>query len=142
VLADWMDKWKAGLRRVERVVRPRRPGYSRRHTTKQSRAKAPCRAPKSRKLSASTGLAKFLYNHKVPGIQSAQCRRGAGEETPRHMALYCTEEAYRQLGLRTNGRVNYQQLIGTASGAKRLARWLICSERLGQFSLARSLLCN
>jgi hypothetical protein len=88
------------------------------------------------------GLAKFLYNRKVPGILSAQCRCGAGEETPRHMALYCIEEAGRRLGLRTNGRTNYQQLIGTASGAKQFAKWLICSGRLGQFSLARSLLYN
>ena len=58
------------------------------------------------------------------------------------MALYRIEEAGRQLGLRTNGRVNYQQLIGTARGAKQLAKWLICSGRLGQFSLARSLLYN
>jgi hypothetical protein len=49
------------------------------------------------------GLAKFLYNRKVPGIQSAQCQSGAEEETPRHMALYCIEEAGRRPGLRTNG---------------------------------------
>ena len=53
------------------------------------------------------GLAKFLYNREVPGIQSAQCQCGAGEETPRHMALYCTEEAGRRPGVCTNGRVNY-----------------------------------
>jgi hypothetical protein len=29
------------------------------------------------------GLAKFLYNHKVPGIESAKCRCGAGEEATR-----------------------------------------------------------
>jgi hypothetical protein len=28
------------------------------------------------------GLAKFLYSRKVPGVVSAQCRCGAGEETP------------------------------------------------------------
>ena len=38
------------------------------------------------------GLAKFLYNRKVPGMLSAQCRCENGEETLRHMALYCTEE--------------------------------------------------
>ena len=58
------------------------------------------------------------------------------------MALYCIEEAGRQLGLRTNSRVNYQQLIWTVSGAKQLAKWLIYSGRLDQFSLARSLLYN
>jgi hypothetical protein len=39
------------------------------------------------------GLAKFLYKCRVPGVLSAQCRCKAGEETARHMALYCTEEA-------------------------------------------------
>jgi len=34
---------------------------------------------------------------------------------PHHnMALYCIEEAGRRLGLRTNGRDNYRQLIWTA----------------------------
>lgn len=55
----------------------------------------------------SIGLAKFLYNHNVLGILSAQCRRGVGEEAPRHMALYCTDEIERRRHLRTNGRINY-----------------------------------
>jgi hypothetical protein len=87
------------------------------------------------------GLARFLYNHKVPGVLYAQCRRGAGEEIPRYLTLFCTEEAERRQCLRTgaHGRVNYQQLIGTGKGAK-LAEWMICSGMLGQFSLARRLL--
>jgi hypothetical protein len=77
------------------------------------------------------GLAKFLYNRSVPGVLSAQCRCRSGEETPRHMALFCIEEG---------GRLDYQQLIGTNRGAKALAEWMIRSGRLGQFSLARRLL--
>ena len=55
------------------------------------------------------GLAKFLYNHKVPGVLSAQCGCGAGEKTPRHMTLFCTEETGRRQRLRTStyGRVSY-----------------------------------
>ena len=41
--------------------------------------------------------------------------------------------------LRTGGRVDYRQLTGTNSWAKRLAEWMIRSGRLGQFSLARRL---
>ena len=41
------------------------------------------------------GLARFLFNHKESGIESAKCRCRAGEETPLHMALYYTEEAKR-----------------------------------------------
>ena len=86
------------------------------------------------------GLARFLFNYKVPGIESAECRCRAWEETPRHMALYCTDEAESRQHLRMNGRLNYQQLIGTNGGAKRFSEWTICSGRLGQFSLARCLL--
>jgi hypothetical protein len=152
VLADWTNRWKAGLRGPERVVQPGTDPGSRAVLEDTPPNKAVLKlhsglqkAESSVLVQARTGrigLAKFLYNRKVPGIQSAQCRCGAREETPRHMALYCIEEAGRRLGLRTNGRVNYQQLIGTASGAKQLAKWLICSGRLGQFSLARSLLYN
>jgi hypothetical protein len=91
-------------------------------------------------VQARTGqvwLAKFLYERKVPGIQTAQCHCGAGEETVRHMALYCAEETERRQGLQMNGRLNYRRL---ASGAKRLAEWVIRSRRLGKFSLARNLL--
>jgi hypothetical protein len=77
------------------------------------------------------GLAKFLYGRKVPRIQTAQCRCEAGEETVRHMTLYCTNETERRQGLWMNGRLNYRRLIGTASGAKRLAEWMIRSGRLG-----------
>ena len=42
------------------------------------------------------GLGKFLYNQKVPGIETAQCRCGAGFETLRYIVLYCIEEASRR----------------------------------------------
>jgi hypothetical protein len=156
VLADWTAQWKAEYRKLERVAQPgtdpgtRRSGKAIPEDTPLNKAVLELytglqKAESSVLVQARTGrigLAKFLYNCKVPGILSAQCRCRAGEETPQHMALYCIEEAGRRLGLRTNGRVNYQQLIGTASRTKQLAKWLICSGRLGQFSLARSLLYN
>jgi hypothetical protein len=94
-------------------------------------------------VQACTGrirLAKFLYNRKVRGVLSAQCKRRGGEETPWHMALYCTEEGERRKHLRMKGQVNYRQLVGTAKGAKQLAEWMICSGRLCQLRLIRSLL--
>jgi hypothetical protein len=48
------------------------------------------------------GLAKFLFNHKVTGMESAKCRCGAGEETPRHRALHSTEEIEYHQYLRVN----------------------------------------
>jgi hypothetical protein len=57
------------------------------------------------------GLARFLYTRKVPGIASAQCQCRAGEETPRHMALFCNHEANRRHQLmdpegKTNRSIN------------------------------------
>jgi hypothetical protein len=150
VLADWTNRWKAGRRRLEQVVRSGTLPGSRAIPEDTPPNKVVLKlhlglqkAESSVLVQAQTGrigLAKFLYNGKVPRIQSAQCRCGAGEEMPRHMVLYCIEEAGRRPGLRTSDRVNCQQLIGTASGAKRLAEWMIRSGRSGQFSLARSLL--
>jgi hypothetical protein len=77
------------------------------------------------------GLAKFLYKQKVPRIQTAQCCCRAREETVWHIALYCIEETEQQQSLQTNKRLNYNRLIGTASRARQLAEWVICSRRLG-----------
>jgi hypothetical protein len=48
-------------------------------------------------------VAKFLYNRRLLGVRPTQCRRRAGEETLRHIALFCTDEAVRLQCLRTNG---------------------------------------
>jgi hypothetical protein len=56
------------------------------------------------------------------------------------MVLFCTKEAERQQYLQVGRRVNYRELIGTNSGARELAEWIIRLERLGQFSLAECLL--
>jgi hypothetical protein len=56
------------------------------------------------------------------------------------MAFYYTEEVERRQHLRTGWRLDYQQLIGTNRGAKKLAEWMIRSGRLGQFSLAKRVL--
>jgi hypothetical protein len=102
VLADWTARWKT------QVVQPGTdPGTSRGTSVESSRAIPEVAPPNKAVLKLHSGLqkaessvlvqartgriglAKFLYNRKVPGILSAQCRCEAGEETPRHMALYC-----------------------------------------------------
>jgi hypothetical protein len=153
VLEDWTARWADDQRKAERVVQPKTdPGH--RQTVPEDtppnkgvlKLYAGLRKAESSVLvQASTGrigLAKFLYNRKVPGILSAQCRCGAGEETPRHMALYCTEETSRREHLRTGRRLDYRHLIGTNSGARKLTEWMIRSGRIGQFSLAKRLLCG
>ena len=88
------------------------------------------------------GLGKFLYDRKVPGLETAQCRCGAGFETPRHMVLYCIEEASRrgQLTDQAGRKWTYEQLIRRAQATKGFARWMMGSGRLRQFTLAKRLL--
>jgi hypothetical protein len=88
------------------------------------------------------GLGKFLHDRKVPGFETAKCRCGAGFETPRHMVLYCIEEAGRrgQLTDQAGRKWTYEQLTGRAQATKGFARWMMGSGRLGQFALAKRLL--
>lgn len=90
------------------------------------------------------GLAEFLYSRKVPGVDTARCRCGAGHETPRHMALFCIEEASRRQGLtdQAGRKWSYPQLIGSWEAVRSFARWMMFSGRLGQFQLAKRLLYN
>ena len=151
MLQDWKTKWIEDSRRAEQIMRLGTDHRGHRKVpvpvpedTPPNRAvlklhSGPRKAESSVLVQARTGriaLAKFLYNCKVLRILSAQCRCGAREETPRHMALYYIEEAKRRQHLQKGQRLDYQQLIRTNSGAKKLAEWMIRSERLGQFSLA------
>jgi len=86
------------------------------------------------------GLAKFLYRQRVPGFSTATCQCEVGQETPRHMALYCTYEADRRRYLHVGGNRTYTQMVGTNEGAKHFVRWMMYSGRLGQFALAKRLL--
>jgi hypothetical protein len=151
VLADWTARGKKDQERADRVVQPG-AGPGRRQVVPENTPPNKVvlklhsglrKAEGSVLVQARTGrigLAKFLNSCKVPRVLSAQCRCVAGEETPRHMTLFCTDEAERRQHLRTGWRIDYQQLIVTNSGAKKLAEWMIRSGRLGQFSLARRLL--
>jgi retron-type reverse transcriptase len=86
------------------------------------------------------GLNKFLYQRRVPEYYTAQCQCQGGEETVRHLVLYCPRQRNRREGLLINGYMDYRQLIGTSKGAQALSKWLIQSGRLGQYSLAKQLL--
>jgi hypothetical protein len=86
------------------------------------------------------GLAKLLYKQSVPCITTTTCLCRAGQETLRHIALYCLYEAGRRRYLHTGQRRTYPQMIGTNEGARHFVRWMMFLERLGQFPLAKRLL--
>jgi hypothetical protein len=168
VLRDWQERWQAENRRIGRDARwstgredtEEAPGRSWPHTAQFFAGPGMDLGPnkgilklhtKLRKAESAIivqartgciGLTKFLYSHNVPGFESAQCRCGAGEETPRHLALFCKEEKQRQNQLRsTKGhRLLYHQLTGTIEGVQIFAKWLMQAGRIGQFKLAQRLL--
>ena len=153
VLADWKDRWKAWRAKDGRPERGRRTPGTVPEATIDTTPTAQIlklhdglqKAESSMLVQVRTGsigLRKHLYRRRVPGFTTAQCPCGGGEETPRHMALFCEQEASRRNRLRpASGRpVTYGWLTGSPKGAKVFSKWMIKSGRLGQFSLARQLL--
>jgi len=151
VLRDWEKRWHAENRKLGRIVRPGTdPGNLRvvpedTPPTKQVlQLHEGLRKAESALLTQARtgkiGLAKFLYGRRVPGFSTATCQCQVGQETPRHMALYCTYEADRRHYLHADKRRTYTQMIGTNKGAKHFVRWMMFSGRLGQFALAKRLL--
>jgi hypothetical protein len=86
------------------------------------------------------GLAEFLYRRRVPSVSTATCQCQAGQETPRHMALFCKYEADRRRYLHADKRRTYAQMVGTNEGARHFVRWMMYLGRLRQFALAKGLL--
>lgn len=58
------------------------------------------------------------------------------------MLIHCSKEAERREELRGvgRGRLDFRKLLDTPAGARVASRWIVRSERLHQFSLARALL--
>lgn len=86
------------------------------------------------------GLAHFLNKARVPEYDSGQCQCGQGEETPRHLLLYCPVERERREALGTRQERSFTRLLTTPEGAARAARWTIQGGRLRQFQVAGTLL--
>jgi hypothetical protein len=153
VLRDWEKRWRAENRRLGRIVRPSiDPGKNQFVPEDPPLTKKVLELHKGLRKAESAllvqahtgriGLAKFLYNCKVPSIVTAQCQCRAGEETARYMAFYCTQEASRLLYLTDNADRTqpYHRLVGTSSGAQCFTKWVMFSNRLAQFTLAKLLL--
>jgi hypothetical protein len=90
------------------------------------------------------GLHQFLYRRHVPGVDSPNCSCSNEPETVRHLVQYCPlYENKEVLNLRGTSlqRVDYRRLISSPEGAKALAKWLIDTGRLGQYAIARHLIC-
>jgi hypothetical protein len=83
------------------------------------------------------GLWRFLASARVLGIKSADCLCSKGQETAEHILLHCDERP------RTWSRgAQFKKLVSDTASRGQVARQLIQSGRLGQFSLASRLLYN
>ncbi|PQE26687.1 reverse transcriptase protein [Rutstroemia sp. NJR-2017a BBW] len=84
------------------------------------------------------GLRRFLASARVPGIESGECLCGQGLETAEHTLLACADQPppHWEPGTR------FEELVSEAETAAVVARQLIRSGKLRQYSLAAQLLYN
>jgi hypothetical protein len=84
------------------------------------------------------GLRRFLASARVPGIESGDCLCGEGKETAEHMLLHCTNRP----ATNWSRGARFDRLVSEPESGAIIARQIIQSGRLGQFSLANRLLYN
>jgi len=89
------------------------------------------------------GLRAFLYQRKVPEVDTPICRCGEGPETPAHVVLFCPE--LRQQGASLEAQLMPNPLrttsdlaAATTDPAKALlvVKWLLATGRLLEYRLA------
>ena len=140
MLQEWQDQWKVTqLARGQRNARPPDPEVLKLHQGLHKAESSVLIQARTEKI----GLAKFLYQRKVPGVITDQCTCGAGPETVQHVVEYCNRETEHRDQIRRKDAIeslDFRWLSNTNKGAKRLSKWLIQGGRLQQFSLANTLL--
>ena len=138
VLSEWTERWRAerGRSRWVSIASKQEPSKSRLQLHQELH-----KAESSLLIQARTGrigLAHFLSKARVPGYESPLCRCGEGfAETAEHVYLRCSGEDERRTW---TGSTKLENLISDPLRTKQAAKWLIQSDRLGQFRLAERLL--
>jgi hypothetical protein len=85
------------------------------------------------------GLKDFLHKTGVPDMTSAAC--GHKRETPEHVSIFCSLHQDTREQLRINGRLpDFDALVTTAEGFKRVTRWWLRRRILEQSWLADELI--
>jgi len=85
------------------------------------------------------GLREYLFARQVPGMLTPQCSYVGGGETPAHIHLDCSL-CDRPSGLRS--RRDLDDAITNPDEWCELVAWLMDSERLSEYTVARSLGAN
>jgi hypothetical protein len=85
------------------------------------------------------GFNAFLYQARVPSIQSPLCSCGFGHQTAIYIIIHCRNFSAARYTLRDyQGRLqDYKQLVTTPTGLKKVTRWVIERGMLGQYQRAR-----
>ena len=105
VLADWKNRWKAWMTKDVQPERGQRTSRTIPEATIDTMPIAQVhrlhnglqKAESSILVQVRTGsiwLQKYLHHRRVPGFTTAQCACSGGEETARHMAPFCKQEAH------------------------------------------------
>jgi hypothetical protein len=81
-------------------------------------------------------LRKFLASARVLGIESGECLCGTGLETAEHTLLFCADQPRDDW----EPGAQFEQLVSAPGSGAAVARRLIRSGKLGQYSLAARLL--
>jgi hypothetical protein len=88
------------------------------------------------------GLADFLHKAKVPGYDTPQCPCGQARETPAHVTIFCSRFQGLRQDLLMKGRLDFGSLLSTKEGVRRISRWWLRRDILGQFRVANQLISD
>jgi hypothetical protein len=136
-LYRWLQRWESARRSLKAIEeKPSKALIARHKGLRKAESSIIIQARSGR-----IGLAGFLHRARVPGYESPNCSCGQGQETPKHILIYCNKyrNVRRELFDNTR-RLDFAKLLGTKAGYARASRWLIAYTNLAQFSLAKRLL--
>ena len=137
LLAKWMERWQAAPRSAAEAVS--QPPDRRVLALHKGLHKAES-SVLTQLRTGKIGLADFLHKAGVPEVESTECSCGQGRETPRHITVFCPRYRDARKELRVGGHVDFNELLTTAEGVRKVTRWWIKRGILEQFRLASELI--
>ena len=136
----WGTTWetyRSGIPESERTPAQGAEDWKSRRTLHRDLAKAESSALIQMRT-GKIGFAQFLFQCRVPGVQSASCECGWPKQDVKHVLIFCPRLGqYRPALLESAGTSDLRRMLTTPEGARASTRWLIRSGLLEQYSLAR-----